>query len=94
MHSLSLVTSLAIVLLTTWAALTCRVKTNSLEVLALGVLNISAMVGVIEALDRSSAVSYSQVMMRTGLATLGTIYFFRMEVLPRLVQLIRRYVCG
>jgi hypothetical protein len=91
--TVSLITSSIIVLVSTWAVLTHKVKTNSLAILGLGLMNIGAAVGVAEILGGVTHVSMSSLILRTGVALLSVLYFLRVECYPLICGFIRRIKC-
>ncbi len=76
-----------IILVCTWAVLTHKVRTNSIEVLVLGMVWLAAALGMADSLSAYPYTPWHSLFMRCGLALAGVAYFTRVELLPRILKL-------
>lgn len=80
--NISLTVNAIIVLVSIWAVLTHKVRTNSAEILALATICVAAALGFVDAMNRYGYIPYHELIMRSGLAMAGLAYFVRMEGIP------------
>jgi membrane protein insertase Oxa1/YidC/SpoIIIJ len=81
-HTVNLISCVVIVLFTTWAVLTHKVRTNSLEILSIAMINMGAAISVYEMLTNKHSVTANQMLINFGIAIALTLYFIRVEIYP------------
>lgn len=90
LQACSVTASIIIVALTTWTVLTHKIKTTSIEILALGLINTGGTAIILEWLGLKPYTSIAPTLIVVGFALLGLVWFVRVEIYPYLFKRSRK----